>query len=126
MMFLSKILQQPFRIKCSYFVMDSQGLILLWGCKPAFSGLFFQSLFDCLTFRTLNNEIFIKGFFAILQAGKVILGKKVNNDLIYYGIESQPAFSCLFFIVYFQVSFISFKNALQQTSILNVHIWYID
>ena len=52
-------------------------------CSPYFS--------DFFSFHTLNNGIFVKDFCEILQAGVVIFGKLVDNDVLYCGIVNQPS-----------------------------------
>ena len=45
-------------------------------------------------------EFFVKDFCEILQAGVVIFGKQVDNDVLYRGIANQPshAYSSLYFL----------------------------
>ena len=54
-------------------------------------------LSDFLSFHTLNNKFF-KNFCKIVQAGVVIFGKQVDNDVLYRGVANQspPAYSSLY------------------------------
>ena len=56
--------------------------------SPAYSSL---CLSDFLSFHILNNEIFVKDSCEIVQAGEVIFGKQVDNDVLYRGIANQPS-----------------------------------
>lgn len=55
-------------------------------------------------------NIFVKYFLAVLQAGVVSYGMKVDDDLIYHGIESQPfpAYSSMYLPNF--LSLLSLKN----------------
>ena len=67
----------------------------------AYSSLY---LSDFLSFHILNNEIFsskisvqlactffVEDFCETVQAGVVIFGKQVDNDVLYRGIANQPS-----------------------------------
>ena len=43
-------------------------------------------------------KCFVKDFFEIMQAGVVIFGKQIDNDVLYCGIANQPshAYSSLY------------------------------
>ena len=43
-------------------------------------------LFDFLSFRTLNNEIFVKDFFGIMQARVIKFDMQIVDDVLYCGI----------------------------------------
>ena len=66
----------------------------------AFSSLY---LSDLLSFHILDNEIFVKDFREILQAGVVIFDMQVDDDVLYGGIENQPssAYSSLYLSIFF-------------------------
>ena len=55
--------------------------------SPAYSSL---SLFDFLSFHTLDDEIFVKDFSETVQARVFIFGMQVDNDVLYHGIANQP------------------------------------
>ena len=61
----------------------------------AYSSLYLSNF---RSFHTLNNEIVVKDFCEIVQAGVVIFGKQVDNDVLYCGIVNQPspAYSSLY------------------------------
>ena len=75
----------------------------------AYSFLYFCLIF--LSFHTLNDEIFVKGF--SVQARVFIFGMQVDNDVLYRGIANQPTpayFSLYLFIflsLYIFVKYIS-------------------
>ena len=52
----------------------------------AYSSLYLSHF---LSFHNLNNGIFVKDFCEILQAGVVIYGKQVDNDVLYCWIVNQ-------------------------------------
>ena len=54
----------------------------------AYSSLY---LSDFLSVHTLNNEIYVKDLCEIVQAGVVIFGMQVDNDVLYRGIASKPS-----------------------------------
>ena len=43
-------------------------------------------------------KVFIKVFCETLQAGVIIFGKQVNNDVLYRGIVNQPSHSFSFLL----------------------------
>ena len=47
-----------------------------------------QYLSNFLSFHTLNDEFFVKGFCGTLQARVVIFSMQVDDDVLYYGIEN--------------------------------------
>ena len=70
--------------------------------SPAYSFLY---LSDFLSFHTLNDEIFVKDFFEIVQARVVIYGMQIDNDVLYRGIANQPspAYSSLYLSIFLSV-----------------------
>ena len=56
--------------------------------SPAYSSLY---LSDCLSFHTLNDEIFVKDFSETVQARVFIFGVQVDNGVLYHGIANQPS-----------------------------------
>ena len=67
--------------------------------SPAYSSLY---LSDCLSFHTLNDEIFVKDFSETMQARVFILSMQVDNDALYRGIANQPspAYSSLYLSIF--------------------------
>ena len=67
--------------------------------SPAYSSL---HLSDFLSFRTLNDEIFVKDFSETVQARVFIFGVQVDNDVLYCGIGNQPtpAYSLLYLSIF--------------------------
>ena len=67
--------------------------------SPAYSSLY---LSDCLSFHTLNDEIFVKDFSETVQARVFIFGMQVDNDVLYRGIANQPspAYSSLYLSIF--------------------------
>ena len=61
----------------------------------------------------LVMKFFVNDFCEIVQAGVVIFGKQVDNDVLYYGIVNQPshAYSCLYLL-----NFLSFHTLNNQIS----------
>ena len=72
--------------------------------SPAYS---FLCLSDFLSFHILNNEIFVKDSCEIVQAGVVIFGKQVDNDVLYRGIANQPSH---FYSSMYLFNFLSFHT----------------
>ena len=62
---------------------------------PAYSSLYLSNF---LSFHTLNDYIFVKGFCEIVQARVFIFGMQVRNDVLYRWIANQPspAYSSLY------------------------------
>ena len=56
--------------------------------SPAYSSLYLSNF---LSFHTLNDEIFVKGFSKIVQARVFIFSMQVDNDVLYRGIANQPS-----------------------------------
>ena len=56
--------------------------------SPSYSSLY---LSDFLSFRTLNDDIFVKDFSKIVQARVFIFGMQVDNDVLCHGIANQPS-----------------------------------
>ena len=71
--------------------------------SPAYSSLY---LSDFLSFRTLNDEIFVKDFCETVQARIFIFGMQVDNDVLYRGIANQPspAYSSLYLSIFLSVN----------------------
>ena len=67
--------------------------------SPAYSSLY---LSDLLSYHTLNDEIFVKGFSEAVQARVFIFGMQVDNDVLYRGIANQPtpAYSSLYLSIF--------------------------
>ena len=67
--------------------------------SPAYSSLY---LSDFLSFHTLNDEIFVKGFCDTVQARVFIFGMQVDNDVLYRRIANQPtpAYSSLYLSIF--------------------------
>ena len=55
-------------------------------------------ILPCICLHTLNDEIFLQRFCETVQAGVVISGMQVDNDVLYRGIANQlsPAYSSLY------------------------------
>ena len=63
--------------------------------SPAYSSLYLSNF---LSFHTLNDEIYVKGFCETVQARVFIFGMQVDNDVLYCEIANQPspAYSSLY------------------------------
>ena len=72
--------------------------------SPAYSSLY---LSDFISLHTLNNEILVKDFCETVQAGVVIFGMLVDNDVLYCRIVNQP--SPAYFYLYLS-NFLSFHT----------------
>ena len=55
--------------------------------SPAYSSLYLSNF---LSFHTLNDDIFVKGFSETVRAKVFIFGMQVDNDVLYHGIANQP------------------------------------
>ena len=70
-------------------------------------------------------KFFVKDFCETVQARVVIFGEQLDNDVLYRGI-CEPAFSCLFFPVFFQFSFCPYFEWWNFSSKINVKLCKLE
>ena len=107
------------------FGMQVDNDVLYRGIANQLSAYSSQYLSDCLSFHTLNDEIFVKDFNETVQARVFIFGMQVDNDVLYRGIANQPspAYSSLYLSIFLSL------NIFRQRYLYNcvgekLQIWY--
>ena len=103
MKFFVKDFSETLQARVVIFGMQVDNDVLYCGIanqpSPDYSSLY---LSDFLSFHSLNDEIFVTGFYETLQARVVIFGMQVDNDVLYRGIATRPspAYSVLYLSIF--------------------------
>ena len=93
--------------------------------SPAYSSLYLSNF---LSFHTLNDEFFVKGFSETVLARVFIFGMQVDNDVLYRGIanQSSPAYSSLYlsdFLSFHTLNDETFVKGFSETVLARVFIF---